>query len=469
MNEIVQKVSLSQTSGSAMFQQTRASHLLLTHPSGKRHLPPPRGPYSVGFADVMTEGNPKNGTFFRLYYPTNERCMDEHTRWPLWMFEDKYISGTLTFLKAVAYRWPSWAPHSEYLLQDTKNLFIKNQPRFGFKPVFKRLIGNVFVPIIENASIKTNEQNQKWPLVVFSHGIGCCRFMYSQVCYDMASYGFIVVATEHRDGSGCMSCFYESSGNARNSSIKWINHQRCRKDENEYAFRNTQVHHRANEVSRALDVMLDLNEGKEIHNIFRKQTDPSFSELTECFVNLSQFKDVMDITRPVIAGHSFGGATTVLALIKDERFKVGVVLDAWLFPLRDENISVKEETPILFINTESFLNYKNLIKMSTLERQTRELTEIVGERKFLFIKGSVHQNQLDLPFVLPNKRLKKLLGSYSKTCPEQVMNINNKLIVQFLYNKLGMSLSPALNEEVAKYSHLLHDGLGLSDKTPTTE
>ena len=80
----------------------RNAKLLETHPSGKRHLPLPKGPHSVGFVDIMTEGDPSSGTFFRLYYPSNERCQEEHEKWPRWAFEDKYISGTLTFLKCMA-------------------------------------------------------------------------------------------------------------------------------------------------------------------------------------------------------------------------------------------------------------------------------------------------------------------------------------------------------------------------------
>ena len=117
----------------------------------------------------------------------------------------------------------------------------------------------------------------------------------------------------------------------------------------------------------------------------------------------------MKDSNPVIAGHSFGGATTILTLILDERFKVGVSLDAWMFPLRDENLLVGTEKPILFVNTESFLSVENLSKLSMLESKTKD----TKQRKFLFIRGSVHQNQIDIPLVLQNATLKKFLGSYS--------------------------------------------------------
>lgn len=67
---------------------------------GKRHLPQPRGPHSVGFVDVMTPGLPHEGTFFRVFYPTNEQCLDSSERWPIWA-EDKYLIGMLSFMQVV--------------------------------------------------------------------------------------------------------------------------------------------------------------------------------------------------------------------------------------------------------------------------------------------------------------------------------------------------------------------------------
>ncbi|KAK7713422.1 hypothetical protein SLS64_004672 [Diaporthe eres] len=61
----------------------------------------------------------------------------------------------------------------------------------------------------------SNDLRPKFPVVVFSHGLGGSRTMQSTVCGDLASYGFVVVAMEHRDGSGARS--YVNVPERRNS------------------------------------------------------------------------------------------------------------------------------------------------------------------------------------------------------------------------------------------------------------
>lgn len=45
-------------------------------------------------------------------------------------------------------------------------------------------------------------EEPKFPLLMFSHGLGGTRTCYSTMCTEFASYGFVVCAVEHRDGSG---------------------------------------------------------------------------------------------------------------------------------------------------------------------------------------------------------------------------------------------------------------------------
>lgn len=439
--------------------------LLSTHISGKQHLSQPRGQHSVGFTDIMTPGEPESGTFIRLYYPTDEQCLDNHDKWPVWAGEDQYVSGIFAFMKAMVNRWPSWAPRSEFLFYNKIQHLVKFVPHFGFNAVFKYLFGHVYVPIIENAAVKKDANGRQWPVAVFSHGIGCSRSMYSQVCYDMASYGLIVAATEHREGSACMSRFYTGLNDNDMRTVNWITHYQCEKEENEYALRNRQAHLRSKEASRSLDILLDLQNGKDIQNVFRKENVPDkLSQGRE--TNLSQFAGLMDVSRPVMAGHSFGGATVLLVLAEDVRFKSGIALDSWLFPIRDLDLSASVKQPILFINTESFLNSRNLKKMETFKHTTSDNSE---HRKCCFIRGSVHQNHLDLTFFVQQTTLKRILGLYSKTCPEMVMNINNKLMVQFILKHVGINADPEVDQYITKNSFLLEEGFGSSDNVPTTD
>ena len=95
-------------------------------------------------------------------------------------------------------------------------------------------------------------------------------------------------------------------------------------------------------------------------------------------------------------GHSMGGATTVLSLANDARFIGGIALDAWLFPLRDEiDLNTKiGAKPLMFLSTDSFRSEGNVGKIKEF------IHDQPSSRHFYFIKGSVHQNHLDVPFIL---------------------------------------------------------------------
>ena len=53
-----------------MTQPQEASNLT-ENTNGKKHLPQPRGPHSVGFVDLLTSGD--TGVLVRIYYPTKVR------------------------------------------------------------------------------------------------------------------------------------------------------------------------------------------------------------------------------------------------------------------------------------------------------------------------------------------------------------------------------------------------------------
>ena len=122
----------------------------------------------------MTPGGAKDGTFLRLFYPSNlplNETINQHKHWPLWA-EDEYLIGMVKFMQAILAKWPSWAPRGEFLFIDQISV-LAPVIHIGCTPVWRLLNGEVFCPTIKNAEIS---KERKWPLVVFSHGLGTARF-----------------------------------------------------------------------------------------------------------------------------------------------------------------------------------------------------------------------------------------------------------------------------------------------------
>lgn len=60
------------------------------------------------------------------------------------------------------------------------------------------------IPAYNNAPLRAPSPGDapQWPLVVFSHGLGGARTTYSHLCTRLAAEGRVVLALEHRDGTG---------------------------------------------------------------------------------------------------------------------------------------------------------------------------------------------------------------------------------------------------------------------------
>ncbi|XP_074040953.1 platelet-activating factor acetylhydrolase isoform X2 [Leptinotarsa decemlineata] len=133
-----------------------------------KHLPFSTGNFVPGCVDVML-GYTREDPFMRLFYPTNSEHNEKvnHKKWIPWIEDDNYLVGIAKVIKV---------------------------PIIILRLVFWWCT-NLHVPVSYGEKSRTED---KLKCIVMSHGLGGNRFLYSKVCCDLASRGFLVACLEHR-------------------------------------------------------------------------------------------------------------------------------------------------------------------------------------------------------------------------------------------------------------------------------
>ncbi|XP_069478852.1 platelet-activating factor acetylhydrolase 2, cytoplasmic isoform X2 [Ambystoma mexicanum] len=280
--------------------------------------------------------------------------------------------------------------------------------------------GSYKVPVIWNGAFLPSAA--KYPAIIFSHGLGAIRTVYSAVCMEMASQGFLVAAVEHRDGSAAATyCCHAPTGQGTldedPAQEEWIPFQKLQPGTKEFHMRNHQLHQRANECVQVLQLLTDINSGTSVANILQPSLD------------LSILKDMIDLSKVAVMGHSFGAVTGLLALVNNSQFRCAVALDAWMFPL-EHNLYPEVKKPVLFINTEKFQTATSITRMRRIGCNNYRT-------KIMTILGSVHQSQSDFTF-LTGRIVSKVFKTRGTIDPGLGMDITNRSALAFLREHLGL-------------------------------
>lgn len=144
--------------------------------------------------------------------------------------------------------------------------------------------------------------------MVFSHGLGGSRNIYSHITGSLASHGVVVIAPEHRDGSGPVSFIREADGR-RVRAVDYLTLPHSKSEEVLDA-RDKQLRIRLWEMGLVHDALVKMDRGEQLHNYAADSLPkPGNSE-----GDLAMFASNLDVHTPGSiswSGHSFGAATII--------------------------------------------------------------------------------------------------------------------------------------------------------------
>ncbi|PBP16348.1 platelet-activating factor acetylhydrolase [Diplocarpon rosae] len=355
---------------------------------------------------------------------------------------------------------------------------------------FPRLLYHISIPVRKNAPLlQPTTANKRWPVMIFSHGLGGSRNAYSHLVGSIASHGMIVIAPEHRDGSTPISYIRDipskdsnsdkSSGRKARRTIEYTKLSHTPSPDVE-AGRNAQLKVRLWELGTIHDSLLKLDRGTALTNL-------SISS-----VPLTPFTSQMDVHSPgkiTFAGHSFGAATVAQfvkstfyaprtssapdtytpVFLPSSRSPITlqitsqtplVLLDVWCLPLRAESTRWLWNLPfpcyaptgpggaaLLAVESQAFFKWRahlNVTKKllspdpsSDVHQYTLAGTNTpVTQPNLFYAEKSAHLSQSDFGVLFP-WFTKRIFGSEE---PERVVKLNVRAILQVLRNQ-GIEVS----------------------------
>jgi hypothetical protein len=253
-----------------------------------------------------------------------------------------------------------------------------------------------------------DDDYEKFPIVLFSHGLGGTYEMYTTLCSIIASYGYVVWAVEHADGSAV----YAQTEKGRKLFYQ-------RPDDTPYSrqkvttFRRPFLEHRVEEMNKVLHYLQSTN---------LDQTRTTDAVLNQVLQVSNTHKNIH------LVGHSFGAASMVKLVQSitpkqhQHNFQSLSLLDCWAFSLDDKTLQHGcGNLPTLSILSEAWLTNPETKQVVQLLQQSQDKHQQrhhhhAGGVKSYYCPHSVHTSFSDASVWLPRWVSRRLgvLGTYEQ-------------------------------------------------------
>lgn len=183
------------------------------------------------------------------------------------------------------------------------------------------------------ADAAVSSAQEKYPVILLSHGWSSSRLLHTNMAEALASNGYIVIGIEHTYGS-IATAF--TSGDVAYFSEKTLPSIEYSPDFLKNG--NQLIKTFAGDISYVLESLDDINQGT---------TGPAL------------LKGKLDLDKIGIVGHSTGGGAAVLTGLHDDRIKSMLIYDPWVEPIETEELEVGLDIPTLIFRSDEWENGTN--------------------------------------------------------------------------------------------------------------
>jgi dienelactone hydrolase len=222
-------------------------------------------------------------------------------------------------------------------------------------------------------------QNKKFPLILFSHGDGGLLTQNTSQVEELVSNGYIVIACNHTYNA---SITFDKKGNSipYKQNVSWNEQAQYHKK----YYTNLLINYRYQDLAFLLKVLK------------QNQFDDG---------SVNPFKNNINFEKVGAMGHSMGGGTTYIAMLKNNQIKAGVALDGWFFGLLEEDAKTNTKKPFLHLGQEQFLDsgIEGDINFSKDGKRNFEIYNTIletNEESYgVYIKNSLHYSYTDMKLI----------------------------------------------------------------------
>ncbi len=232
---------------------------------------------------------------------------------------------------------------------------------------------------------RLSAREQTFPLIIFSPGIGGCRFQYLFLIEQWVSQGYIVATIDHPYDAG-----YVQFPNGRSVDFKSAWPMAANDSVNQ---QQTQI--RMDDITFVKGFLTKLNLSAR-----------------------SMFHSKIDMTRMALVGHSYGGTTITRILQQTTDFKAGISLEGLVFDwMVADPATAVVKTPFMNINaSETFAHKPKKSELKQLRKTKDEYNAFFNSYRknlqtlsdnaqkdyyWLWMQGAQHLSFTDVPLYSP--------------------------------------------------------------------